>query len=173
MRYDDSTRRRGTGHTPVPQDGRRSGRLGALAAVGALAVLLTVGLSGCGIRDTALPVDAGDAASRTGCPPTSGVGLPQLERDESALPGFTRTATPDSLPAVLPPTIVSSAWAKAHPRTSAEASAEARAKLFSSPTVNPSATEADGTLSCLKVTGSPTPTAVPTTTPTASASVSP
>jgi hypothetical protein len=43
------------------------------------ALAVAVLLSGCGIRDTALPVDAGEGASRTACPPTSGASLSQLE----------------------------------------------------------------------------------------------
>jgi hypothetical protein len=63
-------------------------RPGALR-VGVLGVLVTVlglALSGCGIRDTALPVDAGVAASRTACPPAPDATLSKLAAAESILP---------------------------------------------------------------------------------------
>ncbi|MBC3843933.1 hypothetical protein GXW82_38200 [Streptacidiphilus sp. 4-A2] len=50
---------------------------GVVAALAAL-------LSGCGIRDTSLPVDAGQGASRTACPPSPGASLSQLDRDAYA-----------------------------------------------------------------------------------------
>ncbi|MDH6580113.1 hypothetical protein [Kitasatospora sp. MAP5-34] len=62
----------------------RRATLGALALVGALAAL-----SGCGIRPTAVPVDAGPPASRTACP--SPVRVPEAA---DTPPAPTPAATP-------------------------------------------------------------------------------
>jgi len=118
---------------------RRTARLAAAtAAVAATAALL----SGCGIRDTALPVDAGQGASRTACPPAPGVSLSQLDRDAYSSPAAVWVA-PTAAPALISPS--------ASP----------------SPTTTPGTPGPAGTLSCLQPSApeSPTPTAVPSGAP--------
>lgn len=65
---------------------RRGGPKARLAAATAAVAAVAALLSGCGIRDTALPVDAGQGASRTACPPAPGVSLSQLDRDAYETP---------------------------------------------------------------------------------------
>ncbi|MEY9967360.1 hypothetical protein ABIA33_005430 [Streptacidiphilus sp. MAP12-16] len=149
---------------PAGDTSRRTGRAGGLAVVGVLAAVLAVALSGCGIRDTAVPVDAGDAASRTACPPPPNATLSALERDESLLP---TAPTTGPIGRVIWPPASAKAWDKAH------------ALATHSSTPAPSATgptAADGTLSCLHVSSSPTastsatPAPTSTLTPTSAAS---
>ena len=124
-------------HPRLP--GRTARLATATAAVAAVAALL----SGCGIRDTALPVDAGQGASRTACPPAPGVSLSQLDRDAYSSPAAV-WAAPTAAPAQVSPS--------ASP----------------SPTTAPSSTPGPaGTLSCLQPTApeSLTPTAVPSGAP--------
>ena len=81
----------------------RATRFAALAAATAAAAAL---LSGCGIRDTSLPVDAGEGASRTACPPSPGASLSQLVREEYSAPAVdVPSAAPTTyLPASTAPT---------------------------------------------------------------------
>lgn len=151
---------------------RAGGRLGAVAVLGVGAAALALALSGCGIRDTALPVDAGDAASRTACPPAPDATLSKLASDETILPpGPAQEAlSPEPLsPEVqasikrgllpAPPSARAEAWSRA------EAQAKAKAAASASPTAVPSATDSDGTLSCLRVTATATPTSSTTASP--------
>jgi hypothetical protein len=96
------------------------------------ALAVAVLLSGCGIRDTALPVDAGEGASRTACPPTSGASLSQLEGEAFPSPSSGGGLT----------TIPWASLAPAAPVTPTTAPA------------SPQPTDSDGTLSCLSVSPS-------------------
>ena len=142
MKHHSTARR-----TAVPPPGRRRTgvRRPARARFGGAvlaAVAITVLVSGCGIRDTALPVDAGEGASRTACPPSSGASLSQLARDEFPTTG----AAPQSpLPITALPTAVPSAQPTVGPTPSAKP-----AQTSSSP----QATDSDGSLSCLDVSPS-------------------
>lgn len=122
------------------------------AIVAASAAVLAVLLSGCGIRDTAVPVDAGDPASRTACPPGPSASLTALERDASLIP----TAAPTRM---LPPLTkeeqasLAAAAAKAKAAAGAASRSAAAASAASSAGLTPSAvaspTASDGTLACL------------------------
>ena len=81
----------------------RAARFAAVAAATAAAAVL---LSGCGIRDTSLPVDAGEGASRTACPPSPGASLSQLVREEYSAPAVDLPSSAPSpyLPASTAPT---------------------------------------------------------------------
>jgi hypothetical protein len=175
VKHGSSSVRRSTARR-YPRSTERGGgrRLGVTAAVGAVAVLLAVGLSGCGIRDTSLPVDAGDAAARTGCPPAPNATLTQLERDESFLPTGSATSVPQAAPPAGPllwPPASGRAWAAASAaagvRGTVRPGVGTAPEVVAAPSPNPSATESDGILSCLHVTGSATAE------PTASATASP
>ncbi|WP_371481133.1 hypothetical protein [Kitasatospora sp. NBC_00315] len=67
---------------PAP-GGHRRARRGLVGAV-VLAALVTAAATGCGIRPTAVPVDAGGPASRTACP--SPVQVPGAVITPSAAP---------------------------------------------------------------------------------------
>lgn len=115
---------------PTAPHRRRAVRLAAAAGLGLVAAMLAVSLSGCGIRDTAVPVDAGDPASRTACPPSPDATLTQLEADAGILPTAARpapTAGPAAGRVLLPQATVSPVPQQ----------------------VAPSPTESDGSLSCL------------------------
>ncbi|MFJ5921945.1 hypothetical protein ACIQF6_04955 [Kitasatospora sp. NPDC092948] len=91
-------------------------RLGMLVLVACGAVLLT----GCGIRPTAVPVDAGAPASRTACP------TPML------MPiAPTPTASPSAAPAATP-----AAGAKAGPTPSGSPSASPTPGVFGAPSAS-------------------------------------
>ncbi|MEZ0093392.1 hypothetical protein [Streptacidiphilus sp. EB129] len=137
-------------HTAVMDGGgarprTRAAACGLLVAVPAALMLL---LSGCGIRDTSVPVDAGEAASRTACPPSPNATLTVLEHDESWMP------LPTAYPWPEPTGTAQVVW----PAASAQASKEAlarkqatRATPTASPatSASPAATAPDGTLACL------------------------
>lgn len=133
---------------PVRRNPRRTAATTA-ATVAASAAVLVALLSGCGIRDTAVPVDAGDPASRTACPPGPSASLTALEHDASLIP----TAAPTRL---LPPLTkeeqASAAAAAAKAKEAAGAATRATAAA-SSAGLTPSAvagpTTSDGTLACL------------------------
>ena len=133
---------------PVGSDraGRRNPSHAAVTTVTVLAAVLAVALSGCGIRDTAVPVDAGDPASRTACPPGPSASLTALDRDASMVP----TSAPTRLWPPMTKEEEASAAAEAA-RVKARGSAAARAAA--SPALTPSAvaspTTSDGTLACL------------------------
>jgi hypothetical protein len=134
---------------PVRRNPRRTAATTA-ATVAASAAVLAALLSGCGIRDTAVPVDAGDPASRTACPPGPSASLTALERDASLIP----TAAPTRL---LPPLTTeeqqASAAAAAKAKAAAGAAARSAAAASSAAGLTPSAvagpTASDGTLACL------------------------
>ncbi len=75
-----------TQHPSAPRTGHRARPKARLAAATAAVAAVAALLSGCGIRDTALPVDAGQGASRTACPPAPDVSLSQLDHDAYASP---------------------------------------------------------------------------------------
>ncbi len=128
---------------------RRRARFAAAASLAACAAVLAVALSGCGIRDTAVPVDAGDPASRTACPPGPSAALTALENDASLVP----SAAPTRLwPPMTKEEQDSAAAAASSARAAAAASAKAAARAGLTPSA--SATESDGTLSCLHPSGS-------------------
>lgn len=136
---------------PAHPAARRSPRLAAATTVAAFAAVLAVALSGCGIRDTAVPVDAGDPASRTACPPGPGASLTALERDASLIP----TSAPTRL---WPPMTKEEEASAAAAAEKAEAAASAAAQAAASPSLTPTAvpspvaaspTTSDGTLACL------------------------
>ncbi|MFC1404339.1 MULTISPECIES: hypothetical protein [Streptacidiphilus] len=130
---------------------RRSPRLAAVTTVAAFAAVLAVALSGCGIRDTAVPVDAGDPASRTACPPGPSASLTALERDASLIP----TSAPTRLwPPMTKEEQASAAAAAAKSAAEAAAAAQATASPSLTPSAvasppAPTATTSDGTLACL------------------------
>jgi hypothetical protein len=111
-------------------------RLCAVVVATAVAALL----SGCGIRDTSLPVDAGVGASRTACPPSPGASLSNLGRE-----GYPSPAA---------------GWALNGP------AASTAPEDVPTPTATPLSS---GTPSCLQPAtpagAPPTPTGVPTPTP--------
>ncbi len=152
----------------APAGSRR--RVPRHTALAALVALAAAALSGCGIRDTALPVDAGVAASRTACPPAPDATLSKLAKDASILP--TRPVPP--IPTLLPgPEASAAERAKKEQLRSAAAAAGSTPAVDTpaaspSPTADPSATASDGTLSCLLATASPTATPSPSASVTAS-----
>ncbi|WP_370092908.1 hypothetical protein [Streptacidiphilus sp. MAP12-20] len=95
---------------PVERSARgRTTVLVATSAVAAVTALLA--LSGCGIRSTAVPVDAGLPASRTACPPTPGATAPltpsvpaDLASAEASylLPGLPSTTPWEQLSSAVP-----------------------------------------------------------------------
>ncbi|MFC1417024.1 hypothetical protein [Streptacidiphilus cavernicola] len=134
---------------PLPA-GRRLGAALVLAAVAATA------LSGCGIRDTALPVDAGVAASRTACPPAPDATLSKLASDARILP--TRPAPPPApVPVPASEEAKSAAAAAARPTGSPKPGQQKPGQQprplatadRATPSPEPSPTRSDGTLSCL------------------------
>jgi hypothetical protein len=150
VKHHSSTPHRRSGPTDRPvrgglpvRPGRATGRLAVLASVAAVAVAVTLALSGCGIRDTALPVDAGAAASRTACPPAPDATLSKLAADESIVPA----PSPPPLPAVpvLPGGPEKTSRAELE-KLRPTASASPAASAATSP--GPSATASDGTLVC-------------------------
>jgi hypothetical protein len=156
----------------APARSRR--RVPRQVALTALVALAAAALSGCGIRDTALPVDAGVAASRTACPPAPDATLSKLAKDASILPTRPVPAIPTLLPG---PEASAAERAKEERPGSAPAEAGSTPAVDTpaaspGPTVDPTATAtaSDGTLSCLLVTGPPT-TDAPTATPSPTASV--
>jgi hypothetical protein len=115
----------------------RPNRLRRPGAAVAVVVALAALLSGCGIRDTALPVDAGEGASRTACPPAPGVSLSQLDRDAYASPATDRTARPRD--AVLSPSASPSAAPVPSPAaTCLRTGAPVRAPASRAPATSPS-----------------------------------
>jgi hypothetical protein len=130
--------------------GPATGSGGRLAAVAGVVAALAALLSGCGIRDTSLPVDAGQGASRTACPPSPGASLSQLDRDAYAAQSTGAPGWP--VPEATGPRAVPSATA--------------------SPTPSPTLT---GPLSCLQPsgTGGGSGTGSPTGTPSAAVTASP
>ncbi|MFC1433205.1 hypothetical protein ACEZDB_21405 [Streptacidiphilus sp. N1-3] len=144
-------RSRGSVRRPAP--GAPVRRIGVLAALGAVAAVLTVLLSGCGIRDTALPVDAGVAASRTACPPAPDATLSKLESDASILP--TRPVLAEPVPSVLSKRsaeALASALRAKEAAGQAPGAAAAAPSAPAAPAATATATTADGTLSCLHTT---------------------
>ncbi|MEY9876484.1 hypothetical protein ABH931_005994 [Streptacidiphilus sp. MAP12-33] len=138
--------------TESAAQGRRRRRAATVAmAAAVLAATVTATLSGCGIRSTAVPVDAGLPASRTACPPTPGAtSTPGANSDGPAvlttaapsdlMPGgatYFPGATPwDALTSALP--IMPSASASAAARGSAtphRATSSAGARAASPPPV--------------------------------------
>ncbi|QMU79217.1 hypothetical protein GXW83_29450 [Streptacidiphilus sp. PB12-B1b] len=125
----------------------------ARIAAAVLAVALAALVSGCGIRDTTLPVDAGEGASRTACPPSPGASLSNLGRE-----GYPSPAADWGLPvasgggragSAVPPSLPGSAPTPSPSPT---------------PTATPTATPDDGgTLSCLQPTATATATDTATT----------
>lgn len=117
----------------------------AATVVGVLALGLT--LSACGIRDTTIPVDAGEGASRTACPPTPGASPSQSVPGAFPGPGFDGPAPtaprsepirlPTGVPSVVPSVVPSASPSVAQPTTS------------------------NGILSCLIPTTTPVPTSTP------------
>jgi hypothetical protein len=106
-----------------------------LAALGAAALLGALALTGCGIRTTAVPVDAGEPASRTACPPSGSAAAGVLQ----------------------PPDRLASAAATPVPAPEGDATPWAQLSPAAPATPSPAApTASDGTLSCLHST-SPEP----------------
>jgi hypothetical protein len=148
--HSSPVRRAAAAPPPAPvrgdRPGRRNPRRAAVTTVAVLAAVLAVALSGCGIRDTAVPVDAGDPASRTACPPGPSASLTALERDASMVP----TSAPTRL---WPPMTKEEEASAAAEAARAKAAASAAARAAASPTLTPSAvaapTASDGTLACL------------------------
>ena len=150
--------------TPAPIRGRaprRPGRpvprrRGLVALVGVSAVAVAT-LCGCGIRDTALPVDAGVAASRTACPPAPDATLSKLAKDASILPTRAAPALPPEAEASADEARLAQLEKKLEQekRRSAAVSATpsavpaAPSTATAAPSPAPGATASDGTLSCL------------------------
>lgn len=123
---------------------------------------LAVALSGCGIRSTALPVDAGEPASRTACPPPadqSPLLLPEEESTVFATPG--QNAKVVVVPPGTWPPSPGSSWEQ---EVKAKLKAEQAAGGTPAPSASPSA--AADTASCLpSQSPGPGPTDEPTGSP--------
>jgi len=138
-------RRRTSGNIAAARPTARGAARYAATAVGVLA--LGLALSACGIRDTTIPVDAGEGASRTACPPTPGASSSQSVPGQFGGPAFD-DGGPRPEPAA--PSAVPTGASTGHPAKE--------------PSVSPSAaqpTTSNGILSCLLPTATPVPTGTP------------
>jgi len=169
-----------TSRPSVPAGTRRPVR--RLAVLAVLAAGLAAALSGCGIRDTALPVDAGVAASRTACPPAPDATLSKLAKDASILPTSpapTLSPGPEASVAAARSAaaaasaqlaekekLLRSAAAAASAAAAPTATPTASASPSAEPTASPSPTASGGTLTCLLATAPSTPVPIPTPVPT-------
>jgi hypothetical protein len=136
------TRRLGTGSNSRPR------RTGAAVGLGLAAALV---LTGCGIRSTAVPVDAGLPASRTACPPTPGA----ANGPERPTPSFLvpASASPSPWMALVPgldPTASPGDQASAM-ASAAAAAQQAAAPSPPPPSANPSSADLN---SCLSISPS-------------------
>ncbi len=134
-------RRRTSGNIPEARPTARGAARYAATAVGVLA--LGLALSACGIRDTTIPVDAGEGASRTACPPTPGASSTQSVPGAFPGPDFDgegsgpEPTAPHGVPTSAPSASPSASPSVAQPTTS------------------------NGILSCLVPTTTPVPTGTP------------
>ncbi|MBF9073237.1 hypothetical protein [Streptacidiphilus fuscans] len=128
---------------------RSTRRTGAALGLGLAAALA---LTGCGIRSTAVPVDAGLPASRTACPPTPGAS----NGPEQPVPSFLvpASASPSAWLALLPGLTATAPPADAASAAAAAASAAQQAAA-PSPSPTPSASQSTESLdSCLSLSPS-------------------
>ncbi|MEY9959930.1 hypothetical protein [Streptacidiphilus sp. MAP5-52] len=112
-----------------------------------LGLVAALALTGCGIRSTAVPVDAGLPASRTACPPTPGA---SNGPEQPAAPSFLvpASASPSAWLALIP-----GLDATAPPGEAASAASAAQQTTAPSPT--PSASQSTESLdSCLSLSPS-------------------
>ena len=134
-------RRRTSGSIAAARPTARGAARYAATAVGVLA--LGLALSACGIRDTTIPVDAGEGASRTACPPTPGVSSAQSGPGAFPGPDFDGEG---GRPGPAGPSVA---------RTGAPTATSSAGPSAAQPTTS------NGILSCLLPTATPVPTGTP------------
>ena len=146
-----------TPDSTTPRPARPVRRPRGLVAFVGVSVVAVAALCGCGIRDTALPVDAGVAASRTACPPAPDATLSKLAKDASILPTRAAPALPPEAEASADAARLAQLEKKLAQEKRRSAAAAATPSVVPTPSASdtatpspaPSATASDGTLSCL------------------------